>query len=163
MHCQLLKACSKICTIVLNCTYNEENIFILFQSPLEELQQLTVTDETNATPEPGGEAEIEIAAAEDDGGSVGSGESDQLRSAAIRLKLGGILQSTTRPGSSLSSRINSGCSTPNSTPVYRPEALQYPCTNFVHSSPATSDLGLDCKDQVGLRFEKCSCDKLYLG
>ena len=113
-----------------------------------------MNDETTATPEPGGETEIEIAAAgggvgEDDGGSVGSGESDQLRSAAVKLRLGGILQSTTRPGSSLSSRINSGCSTPNSTPVYRPEALQYPCTNFVHSSPVNSDLGLE-EEQVTL-------------
>ena len=112
-----------------------------------------MNDETTATPEPGGETEIEIAAGagggigEDDGGSVGSGDSDQLRSAAVKLRLGGILQSATRPGSSLSSRINSGCSTPNSTPVYRPEALQYPCTNFVHSSPVSSDLGLDCRDE----------------
>ena len=130
-----------------------------FQSPLDELQHLTANDDTTtATPEPGGETEIEIAAAgaasgEDDGGSIGSGESDQLRSAAVKLRLGGILQSATRPGSSLSSRINSGCSTPNSTPVYRPEALQYPCTNFVHSSPVSSDLGLDCREEDQVTFK----------
>ena len=81
---------------------------------------------TTVTPEPGAETEIEIAASvghvtksSSDSGSE-TNRAREVPSSGLTQKLAGIL----RPGSGLSSRKDSGCSTPA-----RSEALEYHCHN----------------------------------
>ena len=88
-----------------------------FQSPLyDELLVLDVKDDTTDTPEPGSETEIEIAASaksvSDSGSETNRGKEipSSASGSALTQKLAGILGP--RPGSSLSSRKDSGCSTP---------------------------------------------------
>ena len=85
-------------------------------------------EDTAVTPEPGAETEIEIAAtAGDSTKSLSDSGSETNRgretlSSGLTQKLAGILGP--RPGSDLSSRKDSGCSTPA-----RSEALEYFCHN----------------------------------
>ena len=111
-------------------------------------------EDATATPEPGAEKEIEIAAggggapdsgdttkSASDSGSESSRSREGCPQSALTQKLAGILGGP-RPGSGLGSRKDSGSSTPA-----RGEALEYLCASFVQSS---NNNKADCENKMSI-------------
>ena len=111
-------------------------------------------EDTTASPEPGAETEIEIAAgAGGDSGditkSVSDSGSESSRSregphSALAQKLAGILGAP-RPGSGLASRKDSGSSTPAKS-----EALEYLCASFVQSNNISNNNKSDSQNKMSI-------------